>query len=75
LLASRLWQWLSTGIEQDFQSTIFQPVGGMDRIAYALCSQVASAVVFNAKFTAILLDAQGVTVRYTDTTTQTERNG
>ena len=56
LLASRLWHWLSSGNEQDFQSSIFQPVGGMDRIAHALYSQVARAVVFNAKVTAILQD-------------------
>ena len=31
-------------------------------------------VVFNAKVTAISQDEQGVTVRYTDTTTRTERN-
>ncbi|WP_200828784.1 flavin monoamine oxidase family protein [Caballeronia choica] len=74
LLASSLWQWLSSGNEQDFQSTIFQPVGGMDRIAHALHSQVANAVVFNARVTAILQDERGVTVRYTDTTTRTERN-
>lgn len=74
LLASRLWQWLSSGNEQDFQSTIFQPVGGMDRIAHALYSQVASDVVFNARVTAISQDEQGVTVRYTDTTSGTERN-
>ncbi|WP_345817129.1 flavin monoamine oxidase family protein (plasmid) [Paraburkholderia sp. PREW-6R] len=73
LLASRLWQWLSSGNEQDFQSTLFQPVGGMDRIAHALYSQVANAVVLNAKVTAILQDEQRVSVRYTDTATQSER--
>ncbi|MBN3763704.1 flavin monoamine oxidase family protein [Burkholderia sp. Ac-20365] len=74
LLASSLWQWLSTGNQQDYQSSIFQPVGGMDRIAHALHAQVASAVVFNARVTAIMQDARGVTVRYTDTTTRTERS-
>ncbi|MGC2964900.1 flavin monoamine oxidase family protein [Paraburkholderia aspalathi] len=73
LLASRLWHWLSSGNEQDFQSSIFQPVGGMDRIAHAIYSQVASAVTFNARVTAIVQNEQGVTVRYTDTTTRTER--
>ncbi len=45
----------------------------MDRIAHAIYSQVASAVVFNARVTAISQDEQGVSIRYTDTTTRTER--
>ncbi|WP_204117527.1 flavin monoamine oxidase family protein [Paraburkholderia sp. C35] len=73
LLASRLWQWLASGNEQDYQSSIFQPVGGMDRIANALYSQVAGNVMFHARVTAIQQDEHGVTVRYTDTATQAER--
>ncbi|RFU45692.1 flavin monoamine oxidase family protein [Paraburkholderia sp. DHOC27] len=74
LLASTLWQGLSSGSELDFQSSIFQPVGGMDRIAHALYSQVANAVEFNARVTAIAQDAHGVSVRYTDTVSGVDRN-
>src|SRR5262249_23600555 len=35
LLASGLWGYLEPGVDEDFQSTIFQPVGGMDMIAQA----------------------------------------
>jgi monoamine oxidase len=66
LLGSHLWQWLSTGDEQDFQSSIFQPVGGMDRIAQAIYREVADLVQFNAKVTAIDQSESGVSVTYVD---------
>ncbi len=33
LLQSRLWTGLLTGHEYEYQMTMFQPVGGMDRIS------------------------------------------
>src|SRR5260370_42395128 len=64
LINSRLWQWLSSGIQQEFQSSIFQPVGGMDRIAQALHRQVASVVQLSAKVTKINQSERGVSVTY-----------
>ncbi len=69
LLKSGLWQRLITGHEHEFQTTLFQPVGGMDRIVTALHAQVADAVQFGARVTAIAQDARGVTVTYSDTAT------
>jgi monoamine oxidase len=66
LIRSRLWQWLSSGEHQEFQSAIFQPVGGMDQIAQALYRQVADLVQFNAKVTRIDQDERGVSVTYVD---------
>jgi monoamine oxidase len=66
LLDSHLWQWLSSGDQQEFQSSIFQPVGGMDRIAQAIYREVADLVQFNAKVTAIDQSESGVSVTYVD---------
>jgi monoamine oxidase len=66
LINSGLWRHLATGHEHDYQTTLFQPVGGMDRIAMALYEQVKDLVQFGAKVTAIAQDAQGVTVSYSD---------
>ena len=64
LINSRLWQWLSSGNQQEFQSSIFQPIGGMDRIAQALYRQVASVVQLSAKVTKINQSERGVSVTY-----------
>jgi monoamine oxidase len=66
LLKSGLSKYLSIGVQQEFQSTIFQPVGGMDRIAQAIYREVAEVVQFNAKVTQIKQDDQGVAVTYKD---------
>jgi monoamine oxidase len=66
LIRSRLWQWLSSGEQQEFQSSIFQPVGGMDQIAQAIYRQVADVVQFNAKVTRIDQDERGTSVTYVD---------
>ena len=66
LLSSRLWEWLSSGSQQEFQSAIFQPVGGMDRIAQAIYREVADIVQLNAKVTKIDQSESGVTVTYVD---------
>ena len=67
LLKSRLWNYLPIGHDEEFHTAIFQPVGGMDMIAQAMYREVADAVQFGARVTAIDQNAQGVTVTYTDT--------
>jgi monoamine oxidase len=66
LLASRLWKSLEVGAEQDYQSSIFQPVGGMDMIAQAFQKRVGHLIRFNAKVTEIKQDDSGVTATYVD---------
>ncbi len=66
LLKAGLWQTLTSGEDFDWQSTIFQPVGGMDRIGKAFERELAGLIRYNAKVTTIDQDAQGVTVRYAD---------
>jgi monoamine oxidase len=68
LIRSRLWQGLLPGANYEMQTTLFQPVGGMDMIARAFARQVGDLIRFNAKVRAIHQDARGVTVAYEDTT-------
>jgi monoamine oxidase len=69
LLQAGLWQTLSSGQEYDWQSSIFQPVGGMGMIGKGFERQVGPLIRFNAKVTAIGQDSRGITVNYVDTRT------
>lgn len=64
LLQSGLWQYIAAGQELEFQSAIFQPVGGMDRIAKAFQERVGDTIEYNAKVTKIAQDSTGVKVDY-----------
>lgn len=64
LLDSNLWQSIASGQEYEFQSSIFQPVGGMDMIAQAFQKQVNDLIHYNAKVTRIQQNDKGVTVTY-----------
>ncbi|MEO8007755.1 MAG: flavin monoamine oxidase family protein [Betaproteobacteria bacterium] len=66
LLRSGLWRFLEIGGEHEFQASIFQPVGGMDMIAWAFQQRVGHLIHFNAKVTEIRQDDSGVTVGYVD---------
>jgi monoamine oxidase len=66
LLKSGLWQTLSSGQEYDWQSAIFQPVGGMDMISKGFEKEVGHLIRFNAKVSAIRQDHSGVTVDFID---------
>jgi monoamine oxidase len=69
IMKSGLAQYLSFNMLNDFQTTMFQPVGGMDMIGRAFAKQVNDVVTHNAKITAIHQDQSGVTVTYADTGT------
>ncbi|MDE0854973.1 MAG: flavin monoamine oxidase family protein [Nevskia sp.] len=66
ILKSGLWRYLVHGHIYEFQTTLFQPVGGMDMISKAFAREVGDLVRFNCKVTAIKQDAQKVTVSYVD---------
>ena len=66
VLRSQLWRQILIGNIYEFQSAIFQPVGGMDIIAKAIGREVAHLIRHNAKVTAIKQDEKGVTVAYLD---------
>src|SRR5271154_377991 len=66
ILKSRLWRYLQNFAQLEFQTTMFQPVGGMDMIGKAFAGQVGDLIRYNAKVTRIAQDDRGVTVTYTD---------
>ena len=67
LLQSRLWRALGVAADYDYQTTLFQPAGGMDAIARAMGREVAPVLRLRTKVTAIEQDGSGVTARWQDT--------
>jgi monoamine oxidase len=66
ILTSRLWRGLQNFLGYDFQTTMFQPVGGMGRIGEAFARQLPNAIRYGAKATGIRQDEHGVTVAFED---------
>jgi monoamine oxidase len=66
ILTSRLWRGLQSFLSYDFQTTMFQPVGGMGRIGEAFARQLPDRIRYGAKVTAILQNETGVSVTYED---------
>jgi monoamine oxidase len=66
ILKSRLWRYLQNFSLLSFQTTMFQPVGGMDMIGKAFVREVGDLIRYDAKVTRIQQDGHGVTVTYTD---------
>ena len=66
ILQSRLWRYLQNFARYQFQTTMFQPVGGMDMIGKAFAREVGDVIRYDAKVTEIKQDDHGVTVTYSD---------
>src|ERR1700738_1409583 len=66
IFKSRLWRYLQHFALHTFQTTMFQPVGGLDMIGKAFAREVGDVIGYEAKVTAIQQDDHGVTVTYTD---------
>ncbi len=60
--------WTAVMFEEgfDFQATMFQPVGGMDRIPAAFAKKLGPVVRLMSEVTAIKRRNDGVTIAYTD---------
>jgi monoamine oxidase len=67
ILKSRLWRHLQNFAQLEFQTTMFQPVGGMDMIGKAFAKEVGDLIRYDAKVTRIAQDDSAVTVTYVDT--------
>ena len=67
ILKSRLWYGLQNFALYEFQTTMFQPVGGMGTIGQAFARELQDVIRFGAKVTAITQDERGVAVAYEDT--------
>ena len=66
ILKSRLWRYLQNFASYDLQTTMLQPVGGMDMIGQAFASEVGDLIRYDAKVARIAQDDGGVTVTYVD---------
>jgi monoamine oxidase len=66
LLKSRLWRYLNNFANYNMQTTMFQPVGGMDMIGKAFAREVGDCIRYNAKVTKIQQSDHGVTVTFVD---------
>ena len=64
LLDANFWEGVLFDQAFDQQATMFQPVGGMDRIPYAFAKSLGSIVNYNATVTEIRKTSRGVRVAY-----------
>src|SRR5882762_2131809 len=69
ILKSRLWSSLRNFALHQFQTTMFQPVGGMDMIGKAFAREVGDLIQYDAKVTRIQQGGAGVTVSYVNSRT------
>jgi monoamine oxidase len=67
MLKSRMWRYLQNFALHEFQTTMFQPVGGMDMIGKAFAREVGEVIRYDSKVTQIQQNDHGVTVTYIDT--------
>src|SRR5216684_1544135 len=68
--------WTAMLFEEGFtqQATMFQPVGGMDRIATAFAKKLGPVVRLGSEVTAIRRRNSGVSISYTDKRTGTRKS-
>ncbi len=69
ILQSRLWRYLQSFALHQFQTTMFQPAGGMDMIGRAFAREVGDLIQYDAKVTRIQQNDGGVTVSYVNSKT------
>lgn len=64
LLHADFWSGLLYEETNDWQATMMQPVGGIDRIPYAFARELGSIIKFNAPVTEIRKTSKGVKIGY-----------
>jgi monoamine oxidase len=65
LLDANFWDGILFEEQFEMQATMFQPVGGMDRIPYAFAKALGETVQYGSPVTEIRKTAKGVRVGYT----------
>jgi monoamine oxidase len=65
LLDEAFWNDILYEEQVDWQATMMQPVGGMDRIPYAFANSLGKIVHYNAEVKALRKTSRGVRVEYT----------
>ena len=66
MLDSRFWRGELSEEDFDWQPTMFQPVGGMDRIAYAFAHGLGNIVKYNAPVREIRRNGESVRIVYSE---------
>ncbi|MFT4194896.1 flavin monoamine oxidase family protein [Ottowia sp.] len=66
ILSSGMWAQVNAGNLYEFQSAIFEPVGGMDQIGKAFERELKPLIQYGAKVTKIEQSASKVTVTWVD---------
>ncbi len=66
LLNADLWYGMLVEDDVDWQATMFQPVGGMDRIPTAFANRLEPVIRYGAVVTGLRQSDTGVTVTYSD---------
>ena len=66
LLQSRLWTGIAASQGFHTQPAIFQPVGGMDRVAAAFARELGPVIRYQSQVTRIDQDEKGVAAWFTD---------
>lgn len=69
VLDPQVWTAMSFYFSYVMQTTMFQPVGGMDMIGKAFAKNIGKIVTYNAKATKVAQSDKGVTVSYKDVAT------
>lgn len=64
LLDADFWQGMLFDEQFDMQATMFQPVGGMDRIPYAFAKSLGDCIVYGAPVSEIRRTSSGVKIIY-----------
>jgi monoamine oxidase len=65
LLDENFWEGLLFEESNAWQATMFQPVGGMDRIPYAFAQQLGDIIRYNSIVTELRKTTHGVRIGYT----------
>ncbi|MBB4423797.1 monoamine oxidase [Bradyrhizobium sp. CIR48] len=66
ILRSQLWRHFWNFAHYELQTTMFQPIGGMDMIGKAFARELGGLIQYNARVTEIWQNVGGVTVTYVD---------
>jgi len=70
LLDEEMWNAMLFEEAFDFQATMFQPVGGMDKIPRAFARRLGAVIWLSSEVTAIRRHAKGARVEYRDKRTE-----
>ena len=63
---SHMWRAIGWGHDYEYQTSIFQPKGGMGQIGKAFGKELGNLIKYNAKVIDIHQDDKGVTATYID---------